>query len=261
MALRQPRQGRVQQPGRRGLGGAVAGVELGRQHPVALRPGHQLGLVAEPALVVEGRPLLLAAVHLGGGGVDVQRHRRRGIEPQIGVEDIARLGGGGQGGPQLGHRQPSQPLPRRGWRRGPRHRPQPGPGPILAQHLEMRQVVASRHHRLGQRHRQLAGAPPSPPLLEGPDPLHRPVDPGHQPGAPDQLPQQQQPGEAGEMVIVGADVDPGGGCGTMHLKSASSWGMSGSCSPRYSHTGQALFFIHTLSSKRLTSIDSSLPAD
>jgi hypothetical protein len=74
-------------------------------------------------------------------------------------------------------------------------------------------------HRREHRHQQLPGAPAPVPLLERRHPLHRPVDPGHQPGAADQLPREQEPGEAGGVVIVGRDVDPGDGCDTMHLKS------------------------------------------
>jgi hypothetical protein len=149
MVLRQPPQSLVQEPGRRGLGSRGAGVELDRQHPVALRPGHQLGPVAEPALVVEGGSLLLAAVDIGAGGVDVEGHWCGGIEPHLGVEAVAGLGGGGQGRPQLGHREPAQQLPGGGRRRSVRHHPQRRPGRILAQDVEMGKVIAPGHHGLG----------------------------------------------------------------------------------------------------------------
>jgi len=62
--------------------GEVARPQLGGQDPSPFRPGRQLAVVRPLASVVERRPLLEPAVHLGVAGVQVQRHRRCRRQPQ-----------------------------------------------------------------------------------------------------------------------------------------------------------------------------------
>jgi hypothetical protein len=168
------------------------------------------------ASVVERRPLLEPAVHLGIAGVQVQRHRRRRHQAQLPVDLLADLG-------QLGHRrlalasvQAPHQLPRRGRRWRLAHRSQLCPGLVLAQLLQVHQVVAAHCHHLGQRHQQLAGAAASPSSLEGTDGVDDAVQSRHHVGAGGQLPGQEQAGMASQGRVVGPNLDVAGTLGTMH---------------------------------------------
>jgi hypothetical protein len=87
--------------------------------------------------------------------------------------------------------------------------PPPGSAPsqVLAQRLEMDQVVTSRQDRLRHRDQQLAPAQPSPALLEGTHAVDGGVEVLDEASPMDQLAAQEQTGVGRQRGVVGAFVD------------------------------------------------------
>ena len=166
------------------------------QPPAPLRPGAKQRAEAALPLVIIGGVLRPLAMDLGGRRDEVQGHwasiRQRQHPDQF------------HPGPgQLGHR------------------PQHPPGLILTQGIRVGQVAVPRQHRLCQGDQQLAAAQPPPAPLEAPHSVDGGVQPRHQLQLGVQVPDQQQPGVAGHGRIVGAAVNGGDGCGTLHPLGAS----------------------------------------
>jgi hypothetical protein len=87
----------------------------------------------------------------------------------------------------------------------------------------MGQVAPAGQHRLGQRDQQLGSAESSAADLEAPDPLDGHVQPLNQVELGAQVPDQQQPGVAGQGGVVGAASNGGAGYGTLQPLGASCW--------------------------------------
>ena len=87
-------------------------------------------------------------------------------------------------------------------------------GQIAAQLVEVGQMVAAHHHRLGQRHHQLAGVQAALPLLERTHPVDRHLDGLDRAEAADEFAGQEQTGVTGECGVVVPDLDAGAGAAT-----------------------------------------------
>jgi hypothetical protein len=129
----------------------------------------------------------------------------------VGIDLVAHGGKGGDRGLALARREATEELAG-GRSRRLSDRTQRCPGSVVAEDVEVGEMVAADQHGLAQRHQEFASAGAPTALLEGTDGVHGGVDPLDQTGPPDQLGGEQESGEAGEGGVVGTDIHSGYGC-------------------------------------------------
>ena len=217
---RAPHQGQgVIGPGRVG-----SRQQLRAEHPSALGPDAKERLVGELAGVGPRCPGLCAPVDLDQGGVEIERHRHRGVPAKLGVEQVAGRREGGLCRAQVAGAQAPRQLGGRRCRRHVGHRPKLSPGIVGAQVLRVVEGIPADQHRLGHRHDQLARARAAAALLEGAgagDAIDGAIQALHQAQAPAQLAHHRRAAVGGQGGVVGDDAKGWALVGGAHLLGAS----------------------------------------